>query len=111
MQAGRFRDEIIFQRLVEGDDGYGNPVTGWDEDHHRDWGDLLETTGRERLAAGRIEAPTSATLRVRASPETVDLTDADRVLARGRLWNIRGIAAMGRKGEALDMLLEGGVAT
>ena len=109
MDAGRLRDRITVQRLTQADDGYGNTVNGW-ANHLILWADVLETLGRERVAAGRIEAARTATIRIRASSDSKGITEADRVVCRGQVWNIRSIAAMGRSNALLEMLCETGVA-
>jgi SPP1 family predicted phage head-tail adaptor len=106
--AGRFRDLVTFQRLLAGDDTYGNAVTSWDEDWLTVGADMLEGLGREAVAAGRLESGRTATLRVRRSTETLAITADDRVLARGKLWNVRSVVAVGRKNELLEMLCEEG---
>lgn len=117
MTAGRLRDRITFQRLTEGDDGYGNVVTGWANMERSAgvpltvWADVRETPGKERVDAGRVEASRTATIRIRASSEVAGLTEADRVMARGEAWNIRGIAPVGNDRAMLDLLVEAGVAT
>ena len=115
--AGRLRDEVAFQRVVAGDDGYGNTVSGWADIEVApgvpliEWAEVRVTSGRERVAAGRIEASRTATIRIRASSEVAGLTEADRVIAQGQVWNIRGIAPAGNDRELLELLVEGGVAT
>lgn len=92
-RAGKFRDRLTVER--QGDSGaldiYGNPAAAvWQKlaPVGEFWGDLRETTGKERLAAGRLEAPATATLRLRRSPETAAIEAADRVIARGAVWAI-----------------------
>jgi SPP1 family predicted phage head-tail adaptor len=109
MGAGALRDRVTFQRLVAGDDGYGNAVTGW-ADHLTVWADVLETPGREAVAAGRVEASRTATMRIRRSSQSLGLSAADRVLVRGRVWNIRSIGDVGRDRVLLEMVIEVGVA-
>lgn len=108
MRAGQFNDRVTFQRLVGGDDTYGNTVTSWNTDWLTVWADMLEGLGREAVAAGRLEASRTATIRVHRSTQSLAITPADRVLARGKLWNIRSIVAVGRKDELLEMLCEEG---
>jgi SPP1 family predicted phage head-tail adaptor len=72
---------------------------------------MLEGLGREKVAAGRVESPRTATIRIRQSTEAEALTEADRVQARGVAWNIRSIVRVGRKNDVLEMLCEAGVAT
>lgn len=108
MRAGNLRDQVTFQRLVAGDDGYGNAVTSWNETFLTVSADMLEGLGREAVAAGRLEAGRTATIRVRWSPATAEITAADRVLARGALWNIRSVVLVGRRRDLLEMLCEEG---
>lgn len=109
-EAGKFRERVTFQRLVAGADDYGNTVNAW-ADHLTVWADVLERLGKEKLAAGAVESSRMATVRVRRSAASLGLTEADRVQMRGRAWNVRSIAAVGRKNELLEMLCEVGVAT
>jgi SPP1 family predicted phage head-tail adaptor len=110
MAAGKFRERVTFQRQGVGDDGYGNVTTPW-TDHLTVWADVLEGLGRERVAAGRLESPKTATIRIRQSTEAATLTEADRVMARDVAWNIRSIVRVGRKNDVLELLCEAGVAT
>ncbi|SHF67454.1 phage head-tail adaptor, putative, SPP1 family [Loktanella atrilutea] len=128
MEAGSLRDRITFQRLLETDgtasvsaevDEFGNPVPGADEfgniaASHQDlftvWADVRETTGKERLAAGRIEASRTATIRVRRTVQTRAIKESDQIRARGENWNIRSMIAVGNSGEAIEFLCEAGVA-
>ena len=110
MAAGKFADRVTFQRQGAGDDGYGNVTTPW-VDHLTVWADVLEGLGREKVAAGRVESPKTATIRIRQSTDAATLTEADRVQARGVAWNIRSIVRVGRKNDVLEMLCEAGVAT
>lgn len=122
--AGNFRERVTFRRLAsagqttpsDATDEYGNPIDalgnseGTFADHLPVWADMLEATGREKLAGGAMDAPRMATVRVRASAATRGLTTADVLRARGQDWNIRGIAEIGRKGEILELMVEAGVA-
>lgn len=110
MDAGKLCDRVTFQRLTVGADTYGNATNGW-SDHLTVWADVLESLGREIVAAGRVDAPRTATVRVRRNAASLGLTPADRMLCRGQLWNIRSIAAVSRERDALDILVEAGVAT
>lgn len=110
MGAGSLSDRVTFQRATLGDDGYGNTITGW-SDHLTVWANVRETLGKERVDAGRVEAARTATIRVRQSPDTLGLTESDRVMARGQLWNVRSIVRVGNDGAMLDILVEAGVAT
>lgn len=105
MRAGTLRERIAIERAVTGADGYGNTVTGWTV-HLSVWADFRETVGRERLAAGRAEAASTATVRIRSSDATRALTAADRIVARGVTWQIRGIVPVGNDRAMIDILCE-----
>jgi len=109
MAAGKLTERVTFQRQSGGADIYGNTSDDW-QDILTVWADVLERLGREVLAAGRLEAPKTATIRVRRSSASLDLTEADRVVARGQVWNIRSIVAVGRSNEMLEVLCEAQVA-
>jgi len=109
VDAGKMRERVTFQRQGAIDDGYGNTRGDW-ADHLTVWADVLERLGGEKIASGAVEASRLATIRVRRSSQSMGVTEADRVLARGIPWNIRSIAAVGRKDELLEVLCEAGVA-
>jgi SPP1 family predicted phage head-tail adaptor len=108
-RAGTLRDRATFQRPVPGDDGYGGVITSW-ADYITVWADIRETVGKERVEAGRIEAASTATVRVHASTQSRALTEADRMVARGWTWNIRSIVPVGNDRAMIDLLVERGVA-
>lgn len=117
MSAGRLRERVTFQRMTEGNDGYGNVRTGWADIEKSPgvsltvWADIRETPGKERVDAGRVEASATATVRIRASVATRALDAEDRVIMRNETWNIRSIVPVGNAGAMLDLLCERGVAT
>lgn len=110
MDAGKLDQRITFQRATTGEDGFGNTITGW-TDLITVWANVRETPGKEIVAAGRIEASRTATIRVRASSQSRAVTAADRVIARGQIWNIRSVPAVGDGREMIEFLVEAGVAT
>jgi SPP1 family predicted phage head-tail adaptor len=108
---GRLRHRAIFERLGAGTkDAYGNTRTTWAE-LCRVWGNLRETPGKERLAAGRGESTTTATFRARRTSELAGVTAEDRVQVQGRTWNIRAIARLTDRGDWIEFELEAGGAT
>jgi len=111
-RAGQYRDRVTVERQADTGalDGFGNPAgAGWVE-YGKFWGNLRETPGKERVAAGRLEAPATATLRLRRSAETAAITAADRVVARGQTWAIAGapVDPDGRRREVEVILDRGG---
>ena len=129
MQAGKLRDRVTVQRKVgvaaPGEptgttDEFGNPIPATDEFGNVDatfddlftvWADVRETTGKERLAAGRLEASRTATIRVRSTAMTKTISASDRLLARGAAWNILSAIAVGRDNAMIEFLCETGGAT
>ncbi|MHA7870590.1 MAG: head-tail adaptor protein [Salipiger thiooxidans] len=126
MSAGRFRDRVEFQRKTssgqtapsDATDEYGNPIddmgnsTGEFAHHLTIRADIRETPGRERIANGAVESTRTATIRVRACAATAAITPADRLLARGEIWNIRsGPIRVKQTPRILEFLCETGVAT
>ena len=130
MQAGKLRDRVTFQRkkgvaAPQGSpsgetDAFGNPLPPTDEFGNVDaafedlftvWADMLEHTGKERLAAGRIEAARTATIRVRRTVQTKTIAGSDRLLARGASWNILSVIRVGRDNAMIEFLCETGGAT
>ena len=102
------RHRVTFNR--QGDnitDEYGNPVTAFTP-IFTVWGNVRETMGKERVAAGSVENTRTATIRIRSSTQSRGLTEADQAVARGETWNIRGIAFADDKGTMLDLLVESG---
>ncbi len=86
------RATILRPRI--GDDGLSRTFTGWEELATL-WASLRESLGEEAAAAGQIGTRRGARLRLRASRLARQITAADRVRARGQLWEIRGICAPG----------------
>ena len=105
MNAGDLRDRVTIQRATTADDGFGNVTNGWG-DLLTVWANVRETPGKEIVAAGRIEASRTATIRVRASSQSRGVTAADRIIARGQDWNIRSVAAVGDGRELIEFLCE-----
>jgi SPP1 family predicted phage head-tail adaptor len=107
MGAGSFRHQITFKRQGEGGDAYGN-VKGEFEKLFTVWGNVRETTGRERVRAGSVENVRTATIRIYDTQQVSGITASDQVVARGETWNILGIAHADDVGAMLDLLVEAG---
>ena len=110
-RAGLLRDRATFQRLVEGDvDGYGNVYTGWKTFATRSV-DIREVTGKEDIQGGALSDVGQATMRARSDSTTQTITAADRVVCRGKTWNIKDVIQIDAKNTMLEFKLERGVAT
>ncbi|MBA5779493.1 phage head closure protein [Stappia sp. F7233] len=108
-RAGQFRDRVTFQTETDIPDSGGGQATGW-ADIATVWAHLVEERGRERIANGRIEASAGAVLRVRHSPAVAVVTESDRAVIGGVVYNIRSIAQPDRRNRIIEMVLERGVA-
>lgn len=110
--ARNFRDPVQFQRKISDGqrDGLGNLSGAWQPFlSARGW--LRETSGKERIAAGRLEASATATLRLKVtrSAPAWQVTAEDRVLVRGQIWSVVSapIDPVGR-GTVIEFTLERG---
>lgn len=112
--AAKLRERVTFERQSDETDDYGNvlgefaPITGLTDIP----ADIRETPGKEMVAAGAVQSTRTATIRVRYSAATASVTAADRLIARGAIWNIRsGPMQVDRAPRMLEFLCETGVAT
>lgn len=108
MRAGDLKHKIIFHvKGASARDRYGNLVPATASDVTV-WGNLRETTGKERVAGGSIENLRTATLRIRVSTGTRTVSEADTLSARGEVWKILGKAHADAEGDFYDILIEAG---
>ncbi len=106
-----YRERAEFQRLNEGSvDAYGNVYTGWSALISR-WVEMREVSGRESIQGGALSDVGQATIRVLSPSTTQTITSADRVLCRGKYWNIKDVVQVDAKNTMLEFKLERGVAT
>ena len=87
MKTGDLDQRVKFQRARRGRDGFSTVVLDW-ADLGTLWANVRETPGRETVIAGRVEASRTATIRVYASSLSRAVTEMDRVVWNGFLWNI-----------------------
>lgn len=109
-RAGQFRDRVTFQQSVDVPDGGGGVAITW-QTVAVVWGHYMPQRGRERVAAGRMEAAVEGVLHVRGSPETSAITAAHRAVIDGAAYNIRSVTNPDRRGQIIEMTIEEGVAT
>ena len=102
MQGGRLWHKLQFQRIDGTTNQYGD-ISGDFVDLFATRGNVRETTGKERIAAGSVENVRTATIRLRKNSKTETLREADRVIARGETWDILGIANVDDQGAMLDL--------
>lgn len=108
MGAGKLRHRIEFYRQAEKEaDKYGGVVEAF-EPLFSVWGNVRETTGKERVEAGSVEGHRTATIRVRKSSETNGLTGKDMAVCRGETWNLAPPSNVGDNDQYLDILATAG---
>ena len=112
--AGKMRHQVRFDRRAAGNDAYGNVLQNWAEVVTLRAA-LRPQTGREALAAGRLESSLVGVLTVRRFSTTAALTAADRGTFTlgpyaGRIFNIRAIIPS-VDSSTLELTIEEGVAT
>lgn len=111
-RAGKFRELVTFQQLVDGDasgDGYGNSLDTWGGDVAR-WADVIERPGRERVQGGVMADNGTATVRVRSDSTSNTIGTDWRVYMRGQYWDIESALQVDRKGAVLEFLVSEGSA-
>jgi head-tail adaptor len=100
MPAGQRNQLITFERFTAGEDalGGGGPET---------WAALFTSfasvrwgTSAERRDAAGEQAVQTCTFRVLANGNTRGVTAVDRIVHRGLLWDISGIALIGGPAES-----------
>lgn len=110
MAAGPLRDRVTFQRATRTPDGAGGAALAW-TDEVTVWGGFRPQRGRETLEVGRLESAVAGVLTVRSSPDTREITAADRVQIDGESYQIRTITNPDRRNKMLEFVVERGVAT
>jgi SPP1 family predicted phage head-tail adaptor len=110
LRAGRLNKRVAFARRDSTADAYGNVSAGGWTALFTVAGGLRESTGRERIQAGALQAPMAAMLTVRSSSLTRLLTEADSAVIDGVRWNIRSIANPDQRNQRLELTVEREVA-
>lgn len=104
----RLRKRVTFQRESRTADGAGGYALAWTT-LCSVWGQNAPERGRERVAAGRVEADLTGILTVRSSTKTRAVTTSDKVLIDGVAHNIRSISNPDQGNRFLEMVVERGV--
>lgn len=112
MPAGKLRERVTFSQRAVTSDGYGNASGDW-ADEFTVSARIRPRLGGEEVMASRLQGRNLATITVRYSTDTAEITtDWRAVDARtGDIWNIRSIENPDERKRYLDLLCEKGVAT
>jgi SPP1 family predicted phage head-tail adaptor len=107
LHAGLLIHHVTVERLTLTPDGIGGGVSTW-ATLYEPWAAIAPVGGGERLAGMQLENPITHTIYIRYR---LDLTPRDRVVHRGRTFNIRSIADLEEKRIFMELKCEEGVAT
>lgn len=87
MNAGQLDQRVTVERLQQGQDEYGGPVTTW-APLFTTWAAVEPLTGREYFAAAAVQSEVTTRLRLRFRP---GVSAADRVTHEGRVYDITSV--------------------
>lgn len=105
--AGALQSKIDIQRKTQTTDGMGGFTESW-ATIATAWASFKPVTGSERYSAMRLSAHAraKAVIRFRGDANGAPYySAADRVLHRGRYWNIEGIADPDDRNQWLELAL------
>jgi SPP1 family predicted phage head-tail adaptor len=101
-KAGRLREKVTIQRRDESAlDEYRNATGAWVTVTTRK-ADILEMPGREAIKSGVLLDVAPATIRVRSDATTRAVTTADRIQARGVIWDIEATTELDAKQRMIE---------
>jgi head-tail adaptor len=98
MAAGRKVYSVQFQRATLGTDGFGTTET-WAAHGSPVLAEKIDVSDAERFRAQEVAAHITARFRVPASALTIGITPKDRLVCRGRTYDISGIKEVERDRE------------
>ncbi len=109
MSAGLLREPVTFQRMTRTTDGAGGQTQTWAAIRGTPTRAFVRAaSGSERYAHDRVEAVIKLKLTTRYS---ANITEADRVLIRGRAHNIKFLNNLEFRDQWLEISVDGGVAS
>lgn len=103
MAAGKLNKRITLQRASFHDDGYSSQVIEVWSDLATVWAEAAPVRDSEKLAAGQKLATISYRFLVRISSTVADLGPKDRILFKGREFEIHGAKPAGDRDEYLEI--------
>ena len=87
MDPGNFTWRCTLQQPATGQDGTGQPLTGW-VDVARFWADIRQTGGLEAIKAGAVTSKVQTSIRLRYR---TGITSGMRVVCGGVVYNILAV--------------------
>jgi len=109
MGSGAYRDRAFFERRSVAPDAYGNVTDGQWAELFQVWGDFEDISGAERRDGGSVQSEVSATLAIRKTALTNEVSHADRVTVAGEVYSITVVRRPSRTGQ-IHLDLQRGVA-
>lgn len=108
VQAGQRDQLIVFERWSEtGTNDLNEPVGAWAQ-LAQAWAMVRWGSSSERIEAARLGGAQQAIWTVDRVPEYVAVTITDRIRQDSTVWNITGIAPIGREAIAFTTVREVG---
>ena len=103
MTAGKLTKRITLRRASYHDDGFSSQGQETWSVLATVWAEATPLRDAEKLAAGQVMATVSYRFRIRASSQVADLSPADRLLFKGREFEISGVKCAGDRDEYLEI--------
>lgn len=100
LRAGTLDTRVSLQRKTSGSDELGQPIEAWTE-YAEVWGDVLQASGRETASSGTQVDTANASIRIRYR---TDVTNADRAIAQGVVFNIASVIPNVKSREFTDLV-------
>jgi len=107
MRAGRLRHLATLQEKVKVSDGAGGNSVDWIESRKL-WCDIRPISAAQKFESMRKESSISHEITIRG---TEDVTTKNRIMFKGRLFNIDGIRDIDERGIMSVITASEGVAT
>ena len=101
MRAGRRKNRIIIERYTAAQDAFGAEVPTWTA-LKSVWAFIKPSGGGEKIQGGAVDATLTHTINIRFT----DITAADRINDKGRIYNISRVLNLdeGRKEIELEVV-------
>lgn len=93
--TGSMRDKVTVMRATLSDDGYTSAVETWAQHGGPIWAAKADLSDGERFRAGEVAAHITTRFVVRSSAFARGITPKDRLVCRGRHYDIFGIKDVG----------------
>lgn len=102
MEPGKLKHRCSLQQPATGQDGTGQPLTGWVE-VARFWADIRHTGGLEAIKAGATTSTVQASIRLR---HRTGIHSGMRVVSGGATYNILAVLPDEAQRQHTDLVCE-----